>query len=181
MGRSARGCVTRRLAKACRAVVAASLLGGGIWLGALAVATPPAFAAHEDCRVTAIDVTLHNKTGSSLPLSSTRPGLTNKWCKLPGNPVGPGSVTQFEIGDNFFKTEVNVAYVAPNNDTLALQASSGWDDLESPDARCHVVPNGHAPSPYRCSAKVRTESLDRGAPFGLSTRVTLVEWEIHGP
>ena len=173
--------MTRRLSKACRAVVAASLLGAGIWLGALTVASPPAGAAHQDCLVTAIDVTLHNKTGSSLPLSSTKPGLTNKWCELPGNPTAPGSVTHFEIGDNLFKTEVNVAYVAPNNDTLALQASSGWGDLESPAVRCHVVPNGHAPSPYKCSAKVRNESLVRGAAFGLSTRVSLVDWEIHGP
>jgi hypothetical protein len=174
--------VTRRLSKACRAVVEASLLGAGTWLGAFTVAPPPAGAAgHGDCLVTAVDVTLHNKTGSSLPLSSTRSGLTNKWCKLPGNPVSPQSVTQFEIGDNLFKTEVNVAYVAPNNDTLALQASSGWGDFESPEARCHVVPNGHAPSPYRCSAKVHVESLSRGALFGLSTRVALVEWEIHGP
>lgn len=174
--------MTSRLTKARRAVVAAALLGAGIWLGAFTVASAPAGAgAHDNCLVTAVDVTLHNKTGSSLPLSSTKPGLTNKWCKLPGNPVGPQSVTQFEIGDNLFKTEVNVAYVAPNNDTLALQASSGWGDLESPDARCHVVPNGHAPSPYRCSAKVRVESLSRGALFGLNTRVSLVEWEIHGP
>ena len=174
--------MTRLLSKVCRAVVAASLLGAGIWAGAFTVASAPAGASsHADCLVTAVDVTLHNKTGSSLPLSSTKSGPTNKWCKLPGNPVGPQSVTQFEIGDNLFKTEVNVAYVAPNNDTLALQASSGWGDFESPEARCHVVPNGHAPSPYRCSAKVHVESLSRGAAFGLSTRVTLVEWEIHGP
>ena len=64
---------------------------------------------------------------------------------------------------------------------LALQVSSGWDDLESPQARCHVVPNGHAPSPYRCSQKLRVEVLQRGAAFGLGTRVVLVDWEITGP
>jgi hypothetical protein len=184
-----------RLSKTCRAVVAASLLGAGIcfgvltvsWLGAgislgaITVSSPPVGAAHELCRVSAVDVTLRNNSGSSLPLSSTRYGTTNGWCKLPGNPAGPHSVTQFEAGDNLFKTEVNVAYVAPNSDTLALQASSGWGDFESPEARCRVIPNGRTPSPYRCSAKVHVETLNRGALFGLGTRVALVDWEIHGP
>ena len=177
---------TGRLSKACRAVVAASLLGGGIWLGAITVSSPPAgaptaAAGHDLCLVSAVDVTFRNQTGSSLPLSSTRHGTTNGWCKLPGNPAGPRSVTQFEVGDNLFKTEVNVAYVAPNNDTIALQASSGYSDIESPEARCHVVPNGRAPSPYRCSAKVHVEVLSRGAAFGLGTRVALVDWEVNGP
>jgi hypothetical protein len=157
------------------------LLGAGVWLGAITVASTPAGAAHELCRVSAVDVTLHNKTASSLLLSSTKLGATNGWCQLPGNPAGPHSVTHFEMGDNLFKADVNVAYVAPNKDTLALQASSGYDDIESPEARCHVVPNGHSPSPYRCSAKVRVEVLDRGAAFGLGTRVALVDWEITGP
>jgi hypothetical protein len=169
------------VSKAFRTVVATSLLSAAIYAGVITVAPAPAGAAHELCRVTSVDVTLHNKTGSSLPVSSTKLGATIGWCKLPGNPAGPHSVTNYEAGDNFFKTEVNVAYVAPNNDTLALQASSGWDDLESPSARCHVVPNGHQPSPYRCSAKVRVEVLDRGAAFGLGTRVVLIDWEINGP
>jgi hypothetical protein len=109
-------------------------------------------------------------------------GVTNAWCALPGNPVGPNSDSSFEVGDGFFKTEVNVAYVAPNNDTISLQASSGYDGVESPEAHCVVVPNGHAPSPYRCSATLRSEDENRGALFGLaSTRVTKVEWQIHGP
>jgi hypothetical protein len=166
--------------KAVRSFAAILLLGAGI-CGVVVIGAAPASAAHESCRVTAVDVTVHNKTGSSLPISSTRLGTTNSWCKLPGNPVASNSVTNYEAGDNFFKTEVNVAYVAPNNDTLALQVSSGWDDLESPQARCHVVPNGHAPSPYRCSQKVRVEVLQRGAAFGLGTRVVLVDWEITGP
>jgi hypothetical protein len=175
-----------RLSKACRTGVAVSLLGAALWLGAITVSSPPAgaptaAAGHDLCLVSAVDVTLRNNSGSSLPLSSTRYGSTNGWCKLPGNPAGPRSVTQFEAGDNLFKTEVNVAYVAPNNDTLSLQASSGWGDFESPEARCHVIPNGRTPSPYRCSAKVHVETLNRGALFGLGTRVALVEWEIHGP
>jgi hypothetical protein len=44
-----------------------------------------------------------------------------------------------------------------------------------------VIPNGRTPSPYRCSAKVHVETLNRGALFGLGTRVALVDWEIHGP
>jgi hypothetical protein len=167
--------------KAIRTLVATSLLGAAISLGVITLGSAPASAAHELCRVTAVDVTVHNKTSSSLPISSTRLGATNGWCKLPGNPAASHSVTNYEAGDNLFKTEVNVAYLAPNNDTLALQVSSGWADLESPDARCHVVPNGHQPSPYRCSQKLRTEVLQRGAPFGLGTRVVLVDWEITGP
>jgi hypothetical protein len=45
----------------------------------------------------------------------------------------------------------------------------------------HVVPNGRTPSPYRCSAKVHLESLNRGAAFGLNTPVALVDWEVSGP
>jgi hypothetical protein len=157
------------------------VLSAGIWLGAVTVTTPPAGAA-SDCLVTAVNVTVHNKTGSSLPVNSTRTGVTNKWCRLPGNPAGPRSVTNFEAGDNLFKTEVNVAYVAPNNDTLALQASSGYDGVESPGAHCTVVPNGRAPSPYSCSAKVHTVEENRGALLGLAnTPVTKVDWEIVGP
>jgi hypothetical protein len=155
------------------------LLGVAIWLSAITVTSPPAGAAHDLCRVSAVEVTFHNKTGISLPLSSTRLGTTNGWCELPGNPVGPHSVTRFEAGDNLFKTDINVAYVAPNNDTIALQASSGYDDVESAEARCLVIPNGHAPAAYRCSAKVRVEVLSRGAPFGLGTRVALVDWEVN--
>jgi hypothetical protein len=185
----------RRLSRARRAVVGASLLGAGvvlgvitvsslgagISLGAITASSPPVGAAHELCRVSAVDVTFRNNSGSSLPLSSTRYGSTNGWCTLPGNPVGPHSVTQFEAGDNFFKTELNVAYLAPNNDTIALQASSGYGGVESPEARCHVVANGRTPSPYRCSAKVHLESLNRGAAFGLNTPVALVDWEVSGP
>ena len=175
--------ITRRNAERSKALrtVVGTLFGAGVCLGVITLGSAPAGAAHDLCRVTAVDVTVHNKTGSSLPVSSTRLGATNGWCKLPGNPAAPHSVTNYEAGDNFFKTEVNVAYVAPNNDTLALQVSSGWDDLESPQARCHVVPNGHAPSPYRCSEKTRVEVLQRGAAFGLGTRVVLVDWEINGP
>src|SRR5262245_57483516 len=126
---------TSPLARAGRAVTATALLGAGIWLGAVSVTTPPAGAAG-DCLVTAVNVTVHNKTGSSLPVNSTKTGVTNKWCRLPGNPAGPPPVTTFEAGDNLFKTDVNVAYLAPNNDTLALQASSGYDGVESPRAHC---------------------------------------------
>jgi hypothetical protein len=52
---------------------------------------------------------------------------------------------------------------------------------QSPEARCVVVPNGNAPAQYQCSAKVRVQSLDRGALFGLGTRVTFVDWEVTGP
>ena len=173
---------TQRICKAFRTVAAACLLGAGIWIGIVTVASPPAGAAQGNCLVTAVNVTLHNKTGSSLRLDSTKFGVTNVICAHPGNPVGPNSVTNFEVGDNFFKTEMNAAYVAPNNDTIALQASSGYDGVESPHAHCTVVPNGKVPSPYRCSAKVHTQDENRGALLGLaSTRVTKVDWEIHGP
>jgi len=168
--------------KAFRTVAATSLLVAGIWLGAVTVASPPAGAAQSSCLATAVNVTLHNKTGSSLRLDTTKFGVTNAICAHPGNPAGPNSVTHFEVGDNLFKTEMNAAYVAPNNDTIALQASSGYDGVESPHAHCTVVPNGNTPSPYRCTATVHTQDENRGALLGLaSTRVTKVDWEILGP
>lgn len=172
---------TGRLGKAFRTVAATSLVAG-IWLGVVTAAPPPAGAAQGNCLVTAVNVTLRNKTGSPLRLDTTRIGVTNVFCAHPGNPAAPNSVTNFEVGDNFFKTDTNAAYVAPNNDTIALQASSGYDGVESPSAHCTVVPNGNAPSPYRCSAKVSTQDENRGALLGLaSTRVTKVDWEVHGP
>jgi hypothetical protein len=181
MPRSAQRRVTSRLSKTCRAVVATLLLGAGLSVGATTVSPPPAGAAHEACRTTAIDVTLNNKSGSQLSFYSEKHGLTNAYCSRPGLPVGPRSTTNFEVGDNIFATTVNVAYVAPNLDLISLQASSGYADIESPEARCVVVPNGNTPAQYQCSAKVRVQSLDRGALFGLNTRVTFVDWEVTGP
>ncbi len=128
--------------------------------------------------VTSVDVTTHNDTTAPLDLDRGQLGLTNKWCKLPGNPVGANSVTRFEAGDDFFATEVSVSYVAPNHDLISLVAKSGYGTDE---AHCLVVANGRLPSPYRCSVTWRAEVLQRGGLFGLGTHVVLVDWTIEGP
>jgi hypothetical protein len=181
MRRSAQRRGTSRLSKAWRVVVVTVLLGAALSVGSTTVSPPPAGAAHEACRTSAIDVTLNNKSGSQLSFYSEKHGLTNEWCSRPGLPVAPRSRTNFEVGDNIFATTVNVQYVAPNLDSISLQASSGYADIESPQARCLVIPNGNTPAQYQCSAKVRVEVLDRGALFGLGTRVTFVDWEVTGP
>jgi hypothetical protein len=156
-----------------RVAVAVPVLATGIWLGGATVASTPAGASQ--CDVTSVLATTHNKTSDSLKLGSASHGLTNDWCTYPGNPIGPQSVTQWEIGDNFFETDVNVAYVAPNNDTIALTAAARYGG--GVEARCHVVPNGKVPSPYRCSAKVHKESVYRGG-IG-NTHIAKVEWVIE--
>jgi hypothetical protein len=160
-----------------RVALGASVLGGGIWLGTATVASPPAGAAR-GCLTTSVDVKTHNKTSVPLDLDRARHGLSNTWCTLPGNPVGPHKVARFEAGDDFFATDVSVSYVAPNHDTISLFAQSGFD---TDGARCLVVPNGNLPSPYRCSATWRADVQDRGAIFGLGTHIVLVDWVIEGP
>jgi hypothetical protein len=152
-----------------------ALLGAGIWLGTASTSSPPAVAA-VGCRVTSVDVTVHNKTGEALKIDSARLGQTNKWCQYPGNPVSPGSTTRFEAGDDFFATDIRVSYVAPNYDLITLFAKSGYTTDE---ARCIVVPNGTKPSPFRCSASSRTEVEDRGGAAG--THVVLVNWVLERP
>ena len=118
---------------------------------------------------------MQNKTGVPLNLNSASHGITNDWCKYPGNPVGAHSVTQWEIGDNFFETEVHVSYVAPNLDTIALTAAARF--LGKVEASCLVIPNGRAPATYRCSATVQRESQNRGG-IG-NTLVAKVDWVIE--
>jgi hypothetical protein len=127
--------------------------------------------------VSAIDVTVHNKANESFKIDTARHGVTNGWCQLPGNPIAPHSTTNFEVGDNLFAATLNVSYVAGNHDSIALQADSGYDDVAPSSARCLVLANGRAPAPYRCSAKHRIETLDRGGLAG--TRVLLIDWEIE--
>ncbi len=149
------------------------MLAAGMWIGTAIVASTPAGASK--CDVTSVLVTVQNKAGVPLKLNSASHGITNDWCTYPGNPVGPHSVTQWEIGDNFFETEVHVAYVAPNLDTIALTAAARY--LGKVEARCLVIPNGRAPAMYRCSAKVQKESQNRGG-IG-NTHVAKVDWVIE--
>jgi len=144
-----------------------------MWMGTAIVASPPAAASK--CDVTSVLVTVNNKTDVPLKLASASHGITNDWCTYPGNPVAAHSVTKWEIGDNLFETEVNVAYVAPNLDTIALTAAARY--LTKDEARCLVIPNGRAPAMYRCSAKVETESQNRGG-IG-NTHVAKVDWVIE--
>ena len=161
-----------RLHRAYRAAIAVSVLAGGACIGTI-VASPPAGASK--CDVTSVLVTVHNKTGVALKLNSAGHGITNDWCVYPGNPVGPHSVTNWEIGDNLFETEVNVAYLAPNLDTIALTAAARY--LGKVEARCVVIPNGRVPAAYRCSAKVEKQSVHRGG-IG-NTHVAKVDWVIE--
>lgn len=163
-----------RLSRLGRVALGTSLLGAAMWLGAATVTSTPAGASK--CDVTSVLVTTDNKTSVPLNLDSASHGATNDWCKYPGNPAAPHSVTQWEVGDNFFETEVNVAYVAPNHDTIALTAAARY--LGHVEARCLVIPNGRTPSPYRCTTTVKKESLDRGG-IG-TTHVAKVEWVISG-
>lgn len=164
-----------RLSALCRVVVGTSVLGAGIWLGMATVASTPAGASA--CDVTSVLVTTHNKTSVPLDLNGASHGVTNAWCKYPGNPAGAHSITHWEVGDNFFETVVNASYVAPNHDSITLTAAARY--LGGVEARCLVIPNGKTPSPYRCSASVRKESLDRGG-IG-TTHVAKVEWVVEGP
>ena len=164
-----------RLYRLCRVVVGTSVLGAGTWLAMAAVASTPAGASA--CDVTSVLVTTHNKSSAALDLNTGGHGVTNAWCKYPGNPVAPHSVTHWEIGDNFFETEVNVSYVSPKKDTISLSAAARY--FGGVEARCLVIPNGKIPSTYRCSASVKKESLDRGG-IG-TTHVAKVEWVIEGP
>jgi hypothetical protein len=162
-----------RLSQLCRVAVGTSMLGAGIWLGAATVASPAASASK--CDVTSVLVTTHNKTSVPLNLNSASHGITNDWCQYPGNPAGPHTVTRWEVGDNLFETQVNVAYVAPNLDTIALSAAARYGG--GVEATCRVIPNGRTPAAYKCSAKAHKESLDRGG-IG-TTHVATVEWVIE--
>lgn len=162
-----------RVYRSGRLGVAIAMLAVATWTGSAIVGSSPAGASK--CDVTAVLVTVHNKTGTPLKLSSASHGITNDWCTYPGNPVAPHSVTTFEIGDKLFETEVNVAYVAPNLDTIALTAAArAFGKVE---ARCLVIPNGRAPATHKCSAPVEKQSLDRGG-IG-TTHVAKVDWTIE--
>ncbi len=156
-----------------RGAFGVAVLGAAAWCGAVTAAAPASAASK--CDVTSVSVTVHNTTDVAFRLDSASHGITNDWCKYPGNPIAAHSVTELEVGDNFFETEVNVAYVAPNHDTVALTAAARYGG--GVEGHCRVIPNGKLPSPYRCSAKVHKESPYRG---GLgNTHVAKVEWMIQ--
>jgi hypothetical protein len=148
---------TARARDRLRALIGLSALAATTLTATIALA--PSAAAVDLCALNRVTGTTTNRSGDPMRLESQRHGATNAWCNLPDKSLQPGETDKWQAGDNLFSTDMRIAYVAPNNDLIALSAS--MYAYESPRAQCIVVPNGNAPSPYRCEAKA-----EHRTPYG---------------
>lgn len=97
-----------------------------------------------------------DQTSQTATLQQALGGVTNSWCATPADEQGPGTTSNWRVGDNFFGTSVSADYTLPGSqpqDEYEFDANIRFA-TGGGGATCGPVTNGVFPpsGAYTCKA-----------------------------
>jgi hypothetical protein len=115
-------------------------------------------AATDICDSTRIKGTTLNKTGIPMQVTQDGHGITNQWCRVPGDEVPAHSSNTWHIADRTSPVMMHIVYRLQNGDVILFQAQ-----LRKPEgtgAGCALVKVVRTPREYECQAEVALAGAD---------------------